>query len=161
MKNKRLNFILSFVPVALIAVGALTGCGGDNSNSATVSSTAATSVTTTAFEVPSETSKQATDIGEGEISFLFEVTDDAGDITSWNVHTALTTVGAALIGEGLIEGEESSYGLYVKSVNGLTADFDADGAYWAFYVNGEYAEAGVDQTDIEEGKTYAFVYTKG
>ena len=33
---------------------------------------------------------------------------------------------------------------------------DKDGKYWAFYVNGEYASAGVDATDITEGATYAF-----
>jgi hypothetical protein len=38
--------------------------------------------------------------------------------------------------EGLtVEGEESDYGLYVKTVNGITADYETDGAYWAFYTN--------------------------
>lgn len=50
-----------------------------------------------------------------------------------------TTVGKALLDQGVIAGEDSSYGLYVKTVNGTTLDYDTDGMYWAFYINGEYA----------------------
>ena len=60
----------------------------------------------------------------------------------------------------LIAGETSNYGLYVKTVNGITADYDVDQTYWAFYVNGEYAMAGVDSTTIEEGATYSFKVEK-
>ena len=57
---------------------------------------------------------------------------------------------------GLIAGEDSEYGLYVKTVNGVTVDYDQDGKYWAFYVDGEYAATGVDSTDITTGATYTF-----
>ena len=53
-------------------------------------------------------------------------------------------------------GDDSEYGLYVKTVNGITADYDKDGVYWAFYIDGEYAAAGVDATAIEEGSSYSF-----
>ena len=66
------------------------------------------------------------------------------------------TVGAALLSLGLIAGEDSEYGLYVKTVNGVTVDYDTDGKYWAFYVDGEYAATGVDSTDITAGATYTF-----
>ena len=56
----------------------------------------------------------------------------------------------------LIEGETTEYGLYVKTVNGVTADYDVDQTYWAFYINGEYAMTGVDATDVEAGQTYEF-----
>ena len=58
------------------------------------------------------------------------------------------------------EGEDGQYGLYVKTVNGITADYDVDGTYWAFYINGEYAMSGVDVTDIAAGSTYAFKVEK-
>ena len=57
---------------------------------------------------------------------------------------------------GLIAGEEGPYGLYVKTVNGITVDFDKDGKYWAFYVDNEYAMTGVDATDIKDDTSYAF-----
>lgn len=43
-----------------------------------------------------------------------------------------------------------------KNVNGMTADCDKDGVYWAFYIDGEYAMTGVDATNITDGAQYAF-----
>ncbi|MCL2819917.1 MAG: DUF4430 domain-containing protein [Oscillospiraceae bacterium] len=100
-----------------------------------------------------------TDIGEGSTSFIFEVTDDKEDITVWKVHTNETTVGAALLEAGLVEGTVSAMGLMVEFVDGLRADYMEDNAWWAFYINGEMAMEGVDTTEIEEGTLYAFVFT--
>ena len=61
---------------------------------------------------------------------------------------------------GLISGEESEFGLYVKTVSGVTVDYDKDGAYWAFYVDGDYATTGVDGTEITAGATYSFKVEK-
>lgn len=65
-------------------------------------------------------------------------------------------VGEALIEEGLINGHTTDYGLYVDEVNGIALDWDKDGKYWAFYINGEYAQTGVDTTDVEDGAVYTF-----
>ena len=82
--------------------------------------------------------------------------DQEGNETAFEIHTDKETVGEALLELGLIAGDESEYGLYVKTVNGITADYDKDGVYWAFYVNGEYAQTGVDSTSITEGDSYSF-----
>ena len=60
----------------------------------------------------------------------------------------------------LIDGEEGAYGLYVMMVNGITADYDVDQTYWAFYINGEMAMTGVDTSNIEAGATYSFKVEK-
>ena len=99
-------------------------------------------------------------IGQGNIVFKFEVTDNNNAVAVWEVHTDETTVGAALLSAGLIKGDPGEYGLYVTEVNGVSADYNTDKAYWAFYVDGQYAVSGVDSTNIEPGKTYALVYTK-
>lgn len=91
-----------------------------------------------------------------EISFKFVVVDADGNEKEFDITTDKKTVGEALLDEGLIEGEESEYGLYVKTVDGITADYDVDGTYWAFYIDGEYASTGVDSTDAVEGATYMF-----
>ncbi len=57
-----------------------------------------------------------------------------------------------------IAGEEADYGLYVTTVNGITADYDVDGAYWSIYVNGEYGMNGVDTQPVADGDTYSIVY---
>ena len=43
-----------------------------------------------------------------------------------------------------------------KTFNGMTADYDKDGVYWAFYIDGEYDMIGVDATNITDGAQYAF-----
>lgn len=63
--------------------------------------------------------------------------------------------------EGIkIEGEESATGLYVKTINGVTADYNVDKSYWAFYVNDEYCQSGVDTQKVTDGDTFKIVYTK-
>lgn len=95
-------------------------------------------------------------LGEGSTKFIFTVVDKEGNETQFEIHTDKETVGEALMELELIAGDEGDYGLYVKTVNGITADYDKDGVYWAFYVNGEYAQTGVDSTMITEGDTYSF-----
>ena len=93
-------------------------------------------------------------IGEGKNSFTLEIVDgDKNKITA-TIKCDDTIVGDALQAYGIIAGEEAEYGLYIKFVNGITADYDKDGTYWSFYVNGEYAVTGVDMTEIENGATY-------
>ena len=126
------------------------------SSSGNTSSAASTAESSALSEQSSADSSAPVEIGEGETAFAFEVVLDDGTTTYYNVHTDETTVGAALLGVSLIEGEDSEYGLYVKTVDGITKDYDKDGQYWAFYIDGEYASTGVDSTDIVPGSTYTF-----
>ena len=95
-------------------------------------------------------------IGEGEKSFVTEVVDADGNTVKFTVQTNEKTVGEALQKLGVIDGEEGDYGLYIKTVNGITADYNKDGVYWAFYVDGEYAMTGADMTDVVDGTVYTF-----
>ena len=61
----------------------------------------------------------------------------------------------------LIAGDEGAYGLYVKVVNGLRADYDKDQVFWAFYIGGKSSMSGVDMTDIVDGEKYTLAYEKG
>ena len=94
--------------------------------------------------------------GEGQKAFAFFVKDSEGNETHFMVKTDKETVGEALVEVGLISGEEGPYGLYVKTVNGITLDYDKDKAYWAFYEENAYANTGVDNTPITEGTVYSF-----
>ena len=74
---------------------------------------------------------------------------------------AVYTLGlAAALALGIIAGDDSQYGLYVKTVNGITADYDKDQTWWGFYIDGVSASAGVDSTDIVNGSTYGFKVEK-
>ena len=73
-----------------------------------------------------------------------------------NIVSNAKVMAEALLAEGLIDGEDSDYGLYITTVNGITLDWEKDGKYWAFYINGEYAMTGVDATNAEDGAVYTF-----
>ena len=81
-------------------------------------------------------------------------------IVTFTIHTDKTILGEALFENELITGEESEYGLYIKTVNGILADFNVNKRYWALYINGEYAMSGVDTTKITAGDSYSFKVEK-
>ncbi len=56
----------------------------------------------------------------------------------------------ALEKEKLISGSESEYGLFVTTVDNVTAS-DADRQWWAFYLNDEMLMTGVDTTPVNDG----------
>ena len=99
------------------------------------------------------------EFGKGATTVQVEVSAEEQSVT-FTLHTDKTTLGDALLEHKLIAGEESAYGLYVKVVNGMTADYDVDQSYWAFYKDGEYMMTGVDGTEISDGEHYELVYTK-
>lgn len=147
MKKTRFTKLLSItLCIVLIAAMALfaTGCN-DNTNDYSVMS-----------GVMQTYDNETIKLGKGDTSFDFTVFDKDGKQTRFEIFTNKTTVGEALLELELISGEQGDYGLYVKTVNGITLDFDTDGMYWAFYVNGEYGMTGVDKTEIKSGETYSF-----
>ncbi len=100
-----------------------------------------------------------TAFGDGATTVEVEVRVGQDSVT-FTLHTDMTILGAALLEHNLIAGERGSYGLYVKTVNGITADYDVDRSYWSFYKSGEYLMSGVDTTVITDGDHYEIVYTK-
>lgn len=100
-----------------------------------------------------------TEFGQGKTTVKVEVKVEDQSVT-FTIKTDKKTLGDALLEHDLIAGEESAYGLYVKVVNGITADYDVDQSYWGFYKNGEYMMTGVDATEIANGEHYELVYIK-
>ena len=93
-------------------------------------------------------------VGDGATVFQFIAVDLEGNQSLFEVHTDEETVGAALLALELIAGDQGDYGLYVKTVNGITLDWDTHGKYWALYIGDEYSLTGVDSVAIEAGATY-------
>lgn len=105
-------------------------------------------------------SKPATNKGDKHV--VIEVVDDKATSKKYEVDTDAKYLRGAMddVDELKYEGNESSTGLMVTSVNGLSADYTKDGAYWAFYVNGEYANYGVDKQPVKDGDNFKIEYTK-
>ncbi len=98
-------------------------------------------------------------LGEGSKTLTVIVEAFEKKVT-FTIATDAATVGEALVEHEILEGEEGPYGLFIKAVNGIQADYDKDQAYWGFFQNGEYMMTGVDLTEFEDGAQYEFVYTK-
>ena len=145
MKKTKLTKILSLLLCALMLAAALlvtSGCDKkETGGESFISSTASTEVI---------------ELGEGEKQFSFTATFVDGSTKAYKISTNKNTVGEALLELKLIAGEDSTYGLYVKTVCDITLDYDKDKKYWAFYENGAYAAKGVDQTEIADGAIYEF-----
>ena len=157
--KKALSLVLCMVLIVAMALFT-TGC---NDKAAKESTAAVEKAETAKVETTKvETTKAETVIalGEGSKVFDFSVVESDGTTTWFEIHTDAEKVGEALMELELIEGDAGPYGLYVKTVNGITADYDKDKVYWAFYVNNEYGTSGVDMTEIEEGAVCSFRIAK-
>ncbi len=134
--KKLMSLVLCFVLIAALAL-VTTGCGDKESNDAVVG-----------------TITDGQTLGTGATKFTLKVVDVEGKEISAEINTDEKTVGAALTALNLIAGEQGEYGLYIKTVNGVTLDYEKDGKYWAFYVDGDYAMESADLTEIVPGTTY-------
>ena len=150
MNNRKLKSLLLCMMLIVAMAFTTVGCNTKKKDSAGQSEAVTQETTESTVEV----------LGEGKTMFLFTVVDKDGNETNFEIHTDKEIVGEALLDLELIAGDDGEFGLYVKTVNGITADYDVDQTYWAFYVDGEYAMSGVDATTIEDGMTYAFKVEK-
>jgi len=98
---------------------------------------------------------------EGTKHITVEVVHKDGAAKTFTYDTDAEYLGEVLVDAGLISGDGSEHGLYVKVVDGETADYDADQSWWALSVNGEFSQTGVDATPVRDGDAYTWTYTIG
>lgn len=98
---------------------------------------------------------------EGSKAITIEVVDDEQKNVIYDVKTDAEYLRQAMEeAEGLeFSGSESEYGMMVTTVNGVTADYNVNGAYWSFYVNGEYCNYGIETQPVLDGDAFRIVYT--
>ncbi len=100
---------------------------------------------------------------EGTKSIVIEVVNKEGETTEYPLQTdAQFLLEAMREAEALgfsFVGKEDVYGVVVSEVNGETADFNVDNAYWSFNVNGEYCNYGISEQPVEDGDRFSIVYT--
>ena len=78
----------------------------------------------------------------------------------FTINSDKDNLGDALLEHNLADGEDGPYGLYVKSVNGIVADYDIDESYWSLSKEGEYMTTGVSETPFEDGDSFELTRTK-
>ena len=138
MKRKQFTkFLTCFFCVVLIAAMALSavGCAGNKETGET------------AF-------RDGQTVGTGTTQFTLTIVDPEGETITLKVKTDKTILGDALMELEIVDGEAGAYGLYIKTVNGRTLDYNVDGKYWALYEGDAYASTGADGITITNGASY-------
>ena len=82
------------------------------------------------------------------------------DTREYTLHTNQEYLRGALEEEKLISGTESEYGLFVTTVDGVTAD-DSLQQWWCFTKGGGTVNTGVDTTPIQDGDQFEITLTTG
>ena len=98
---------------------------------------------------------------EGAKHITVEVIHKDETTKTFTYDTDAEYLAEVLVDAGLISGDESEFGLYVKVVDGETADYDVDQSWWGLSINGEFAQTGVSATQVYDGETYTWTYTIG
>ena len=102
--------------------------------------------------------KPATDTGNKTITVKVIQSDKSENI--YTIKTNAEFLGEALIDENLIEGTNSDFGLFVTTVEGITAN-DANEEWWCFTKGGEDLFTGADTTPIADGDIFEITLTIG
>lgn len=97
---------------------------------------------------------------EGSKTITVDVTHSDGTLNTFEIHTDEEFLRGALEQEGLVEGTESEYGLYVLTVDGETVD-EANQEWWGYTKSGEQVNYGVDTCPIADGDHYEFSFNVG
>ncbi|MDL2219177.1 DUF4430 domain-containing protein [Ruminococcaceae bacterium OttesenSCG-928-O06] len=88
------------------------------------------------------------------------VVDAHGSTETLRLETDEEYLGPALVNKGIAEGETGQYGMFITTVQGITADEGAE-EWWYITQDGEMLMTGVDETPIEDGDTFEFTLTTG
>lgn len=162
MKNKMIK-AASILAAGVLAFS-LTACSTetetDNSNTDTTTEDTTNTDINDDADNTADDSADNTDATTEGASITIEVTDAEGNTSSYTGTTDAENLLDAIadIDGVTVDGYTSDWGYYVTTVNDVVADYDADGAYWSIYVNGEYGQYGVDTQPIADGDTYALIY---
>ena len=99
---------------------------------------------------------------EGSKLITIEVINKSEESTKYELKTDAEYLRQAMEeADGLdFSGTEGDYGIMIDTVNGERADYNKDGAYWSFLVNGDYSNYGVDDQPVKDGDKFQIVYTK-
>ena len=148
--------------LALVLTLTLAACGGDNGSSQESAGESSQSGSAQSEESSQAASESGEDFSEEaqEKTIAFQVVHKDGSTQDFEIATTAGTLREALEAEGLIAGEESSYGLYVETVDGETAD-EGNQEWWCLTKGGEMWNYGVDDTQIEDGDAFEFTLTVG
>ena len=96
----------------------------------------------------------------GQKDIKVEVVHSDKTAKTIDITTTAEYLGQALKEKGLVEGTESSTGLFIETADGETVDGDKQ-EWWCLTQNGESLMTGVDSTPIKDGDKFEITFTVG
>ena len=154
--------LISAIASLTLAACLLAACGSSASSAASESvSSEAVSSEAVSSEAASSVAVSGEESSEAAAEATFTVVDADGNSTEIALSiTEGEKLSDALAAAGVISEEEAAAG-FVTTVNGITADYNADGAWWCLTdAAGEMTTVGVADIELHNGDSYAFTYTK-
>ena len=154
--------LISAIASLTLAACLLAACGSSASSAASESaSSEAVSSEVVSSEAASSESVSGEESSEAAAEATFTVVDADGNSTEIALSiTEGEKLSDALAAADVISEEEAAAG-FVTTVNGITADYNADGAWWCLTdAAGEMTTVGVADIELHNGDSYAFTYTK-
>ena len=154
--------LISAIASLTLAACLLAACGSSASSAASEStSSEAVSSEVVSSEAASSEAVSGEESSEAAAEATFTVVDADGNSTEITLSiTEGEKLSDALAAAGVISEEEAAAG-FVTTVNGITADYNADGAWWCLTdAAGEMTTVGVADIELHNGDSYAFTYTK-
>ncbi len=94
----------------------------------------------------------------GSKEITVEVIHKDGSKKTFTYQTDEEYLGDLLQKEGLIEGEDGQYGIFVTEVDGEKSVFGQDGSWWQLSENGKPSESGADALPITDQAVYTWTY---
>ena len=130
MKNRLFRF-LTLLPLSLALALALFGCASTGPDSA-----------------------------PEEKSLTIHVIHKDSRTNSFQVSTTAEYLDEVLLEHGIVEANQSTYGLYILTADGETAD-EANQEWWCVTRGGEKLATGASDTPIADGEEYELTLTVG
>lgn len=100
-------------------------------------------------------------IAEGSKTITVTVVHKDGSEKAFTCHTDAEYLDEVLLAEGLVEGENGPWGLYIHEADGERAVWEENGCWWSVYISGQLAVDGVSDIPVYDGGEYSLVYTVG
>ncbi len=111
-----------------------------------------------AFAIIWGVTRPETSQGAKEIIVIVDYGNDTSD--TFEIDTDAEFLREAIEEEVGLEGDESEFGLFIQTVNGVTADESLQ-QWWCITKGGEAVMSGVDTTPVEDGDQFELTLTTG
>lgn len=96
----------------------------------------------------------------GAKTVAVQVVHGDGSTREFTLDTQQACLGQALVEGGVVEDNQSAYGLYILTADGETAD-EGNQEWWKVTKGGQRVDTGADSTPIADGDAFELTLTVG